>query len=215
MGLFGGWRSLLRVEPGPHPLADRAGALFPKLQLCGSHQTLRVRRVLGDVQLGDEVEHLLGDGRCRQRLVEVAAQVRVAGRASSRRDFVDDVVAAVAVDEQHARRPFEQRLRASSPSGPRRRRTRRRARPRRRARRRSRRSRSWSCRSCRGRCVAASRRQRRRGARAPRRAAASTPARGSPTRGAAARSSSSARRGCPGAGRPSPVGRSACGRRTC
>lgn len=35
----------------------------------------------------------------------------MAGSASPRRDFVDDVVAAVAIDEQHARRSFQQCLR--------------------------------------------------------------------------------------------------------
>jgi hypothetical protein len=43
--------------------------------------------------------------------VEVTTQVRVARCASSRRDLVDDVVSAVAVDEQHAGRSLEQCLR--------------------------------------------------------------------------------------------------------
>jgi hypothetical protein len=101
----------VRVEPAAHACADRTGALFPKVQLCAAHQLLLVGRVLGDVELRDEVQHLLRDGRCRQRFVEVAAQMRVAGRASSRRDLVDDVVAAVAIDEQQSLRAFEQGLR--------------------------------------------------------------------------------------------------------
>ncbi len=76
-------------EPSAHAPADRTCALFPKVQLYASHQLLRVGRMLCPIQLGDEVQHLLRDGRRRQCLVEVAAQMRVAGGAPSRRDFVD------------------------------------------------------------------------------------------------------------------------------
>jgi hypothetical protein len=68
---------------------------------------LRIGCVLGDVQLGDEVEHLLRDRRSGQRFMEVPTQMRVARGASPRGDLVDDVVAAVSVDEQHALRAFE------------------------------------------------------------------------------------------------------------
>ena len=53
----------LRIEPRPHARPDRAGTLFPSVQLGGPYQTLLVTRVLGAIQLGDEVEHLLvGEG---------------------------------------------------------------------------------------------------------------------------------------------------------
>jgi hypothetical protein len=62
-GALGRMTVSLAVEPRLHPGADRTGALFPKLQLCGADQTLRVGGVLGDVQLRDQVEHLpVGSG---------------------------------------------------------------------------------------------------------------------------------------------------------
>jgi hypothetical protein len=53
-------------------MRERIGALFPKVQLCCGHPLLLVGRVLGAIQLDDEVEHLLSHGRRRQCLVEVA-----------------------------------------------------------------------------------------------------------------------------------------------
>ncbi len=59
------------------------------------------------------IERLLGDGRGLERLEEVTAHVREAGRAPPARDLLHVVVAAVAIDEQHvsgARGALEERL---------------------------------------------------------------------------------------------------------
>jgi hypothetical protein len=70
--------------------------------------------VLDEVELADEVEKFLGHRRRRQRLMKVATKMGVAGGPTARGDGVDDVVAAVAVDEQHSRGALKQRLRRRS-----------------------------------------------------------------------------------------------------
>ncbi len=72
---------------------------------------LRLRVVLDSVEPEDQIDRLLRDRRRRQRFVKIATQVRVARGASASRDLGDDVVAAIAIDDQRPRGAAEQPLR--------------------------------------------------------------------------------------------------------
>jgi hypothetical protein len=81
-------------------VSDRSSSLPSQSQVrLGSGDLLLLRIVLDAVEAEDQIDRLLRDRRCRQRLVKVAAQVRMAGSALALRHFRDDVVAAVAVDD--------------------------------------------------------------------------------------------------------------------
>ena len=145
-GLFGGCRSRCASSQRLQALANRPGALFPKLQVCGFGKSLLLRVVLDAIELGDRGRAPPAP-RARSSATRRSSGARARGRRrGDARDLLDVVVAAVAVDEQHALRAFEQRLRRRAGAAVGEDDRRRRARPRRRARRRSRRSRSSACR---------------------------------------------------------------------
>jgi hypothetical protein len=93
--------ALLAEQPLVELLADRSGPLAAESEvLLRAGALLLLRVVLDAVEAEDQIDRLLSDRRGRQRLVKVAPQVRVTGRALAPRDLRDDVVAAVPVDDQ-------------------------------------------------------------------------------------------------------------------
>src|SRR5690606_18605765 len=63
------------------------------------------------VELPDEVDGLLGDGRGLDGLEEVAAHVGVTGGPTAGRDILDAVVTAVPIGEEDARGALQEPLR--------------------------------------------------------------------------------------------------------
>jgi hypothetical protein len=68
----------------------------------GAGNLLLLRVVLDPIETEDQIDRPLRDRRRRQRLVEIASQVRVAGGSLATRHLRDDVVAAVPVDDRRA-----------------------------------------------------------------------------------------------------------------
>jgi hypothetical protein len=90
-------------EPCVQLVPNRSSPLPSKPEMrFRAGDLLRLQVVLDPIEAQDQIDRLLRDRRRGQRLVKIAPQVRVAGRALAPRHLRDDVAAAVRIDDQRA-----------------------------------------------------------------------------------------------------------------
>src|SRR5262249_15420823 len=108
------WRMLFAhlFEPPLQLVADRRALLAAQLKvLRRSDEAGFERKRFDAIQVADELERALRLGCGRDRLEEIATDVRVTADASPAVDRDDRVVAGVPIDDERARGATQHRLR--------------------------------------------------------------------------------------------------------